>query len=85
MSDDVWAKRMLFDAPNNVGWDALPEGLASMDWGSRWASSRASLLAQVPSVVVPEEFNLLINPQHRDIAITKATKIRRWLYDARIR
>jgi len=43
-----------------------------------------SLLARVPSVVVPEEFNVLINPVHADIAGVEAEKVRKWLYDARL-
>ena len=43
----------------------------------------ASCLAEVPSVVVPEESNLLLNPRHPDAARITARKLRRWLYDPR--
>jgi hypothetical protein len=39
-----------------------------MDWGTAWAESRRSLIAEVPSVVVPAEHNVLINPRHADAA-----------------
>ncbi len=32
--------------------------------GDRWLSERHSLLLQVPSVLVPETWNVLVNPQH---------------------
>lgn len=35
-----------------------------MDWGTRWVVSGASMLAEVPSVIVPEELNILINPSY---------------------
>lgn len=73
-----------FDAQSHVGWDADPAGKVSLDWGTAWAHSRRSLLAWVPSVVVPEEWNLLINPLHPDMAVLTATKVRRWLYDPRL-
>lgn len=76
---------MIFDPSINVGWDALPEGLVSIDWGTNWAISTASLLAQVPSVVVPEEPNTLINPKHPGASALVATKLRRWAYDTRMR
>ena len=43
----------------------------------------AALLAQVPSVIVPEEHNLLVNPAHPHAAQLRVTKLRRWLYDPR--
>jgi hypothetical protein len=46
--------------------------------------SRKSLLAEVPSIVVPEEFNILINPRHPDSGNLTPKKIRRWNYDARL-
>jgi len=85
VSDDAWEKRVIFDPSTNIGWDALPEGLVSIDWGTHWATSGVSLLAQVPSVVVPEEPNIIINPKHPRASTLVATKLRRWTYDARMR
>jgi RES domain-containing protein len=39
----------------------------------------------VPSIVVPEEMNVPINPAHRDLGQLKATKARKWLYDRRLK
>jgi RES domain-containing protein len=85
ITDEMWKERVIFDDSNNVGWDALPEGLVSINWGTSWASSLSSLLAQVPSIVVPEEYNVLINPKHPTASKLVATKLRRWSYDTRIR
>jgi RES domain-containing protein len=85
ITDEMWKERVIFDDSNNVGWDALPEGLVSMDWGTSWAGSLTSLLAQVPSIVVPEESNVLINPKHPTASKLVAKKLRRWSYDTRIR
>ena len=38
-----------------VGWDAAPAGKASLDWGTSWVGGKSSLVAKVPSVIVPEE------------------------------
>lgn len=67
-----------------VGWDALPAGKVSLDAGDAWLKSNDGLLYQVPSVIVPEEGNLLINPRHPDAARLVAVKLRRWQYDARL-
>ena len=49
-----------------VGWDADPSGRAGIQLGSAWIRSGASALLRVPSVIVPDEYNVLINPLHPD-------------------
>lgn len=79
----LWAARaVLSDLP--VGWDAIPEGRVSLDLGDAWLRGAASAVLQVPSVVVPEEFNVLINPMHPDAGSIKAVKRRAWRYDGRV-
>jgi RES domain-containing protein len=82
--DDLWAARVAFEEAGHVGWDALPAGRVSIDWGTRWVHGLESLLADVPSVVVPEERNVLINPLHSDLRRLAARKVRRWTYDGRL-
>jgi RES domain-containing protein len=65
--------------------DALPAGRVSIAYGSDWVASRQSACLIVPSLIVPEERNILINPTHLDAGRLSATKIRKWLYDARLR
>jgi RES domain-containing protein len=51
--------------------EPLPD---TIEWGSQWAATRESLVAIVPSVLLPRrsfernlEFNLLLNPAHPDM------------------
>lgn len=81
---EQWQLAVRFDPATGVGWDALPAGLVSIDWGTQWAQSGASLVALVPSIVVPEETNMLLNPQHPDAAKLMVTKVRRWDFDLRL-
>lgn len=67
-----------------VGWDADPSGRASIQVGTAWLRSMASALLRVPSVIVPDEYNVLINPLHPDNRTIIAVKIRKWLYDPRL-
>jgi RES domain-containing protein len=78
---NAWRRRAMFDRTAHVGWDAEPPGLVSMDWGNQWARSVATLLAEVPSVVVPEEPNILINAAHASAARLEVRKVRQWRYD----
>ncbi len=83
--DDVWSRTLAFDRAKNVGWDASPAGKASLDAGDQWIAARTSLLLTVPSAIVPEESNLLINPLHADLTRLLLRKVRRWTYDTRLR
>jgi len=83
--DDVWTKRDMVDRAALVGWDAMPAGMVSLDFGDKWVSSGTSCLLEVPSAIVPEEANILINPAHPDAAKITAVKVRKWVYDARIK
>ena len=67
-----------------VGWDAGPSGRASLQFGTAWLRSASSALLRVPSVIVPDECNVLINPRHPDSRGIAAVKVRKWLYDPRL-
>lgn len=82
--DADWLAATRFDPAAGVGWDALPAGVVSLDWGTAWAAGGATLLALVPSVVVPEAMNVLLNPQHPAMANVKIMRVRRWHYDSRL-
>ena len=83
--DAVWARaRTVRPEDLPVGWDAAPAGQVSLGFGAAWARGGASALLVVPSAIVPEEFNLLINPAHKDAAAVTAAKLRRWVYDPRL-
>jgi len=82
--DAAWDAAAVVAPEALVGWDAQPVGKASLDWGSAWATGRSSLVARVPSVVVPEEHNVLLNPAHPDARRVRAVKVRRWVYDGRL-
>jgi RES domain-containing protein len=79
--DEVWTERQALTPP--VGWDAMPAGMTSVQAGADWLLSKASALLVVPSVIVPEESNVLINPLHPDAARLAATALRKWHYDQR--
>ena len=84
--DSVWSAAVILHAAvAPVGWDAMPTGKASLDAGDAWATSGVSAVLLVPSVIVPEENNVLINPTHAGTKTITASKIRRWQYDARLR
>jgi RES domain-containing protein len=83
--DAVWGAARTESAGSlPVGWDADPSGRASIQLGSAWIRSGASALLRVPSVIVPDEYNVLINPPHPDSRAIIASKIPKFLYDPRL-
>jgi RES domain-containing protein len=82
--DDVWARRETLAPPLPVGWNVIPEGRVSRHLGSAWLARRSSALLCVPSVVVAEEHNVLINPAHPDAARLAVTRLRRFHFDHRV-
>ena len=66
------------------GWDTLPFSDETVQIGSRWARSNKPLLLRVPSVIVPGEFNYLINPGHPDFRKVKAGRPQPFVFDDRL-
>lgn len=60
---------------------AIPETQAL---GDAWANSKASAVLAVPSVVIPQEFNYLLNPKHPDAKEVSTSEPETFRYDARL-
>lgn len=82
--DEHWQQRMRLIQDDLPGWDSTPPDQVSRTWGERWLASEQTLLAAVPSVIVPEESNVLINPNHPACKNLVVHRLRRWTYDARL-
>jgi len=46
------------------GWDAIPHSHSSATFGGRWLRAAGQLALVLPSVVVPQARNLMLNPLH---------------------
>lgn len=66
------------------GWNVHPAGKGSVDYGTAWLAAKTSALLVVPSVVVPAEDNILINPLHPDAKGIKAKNTGQWQFDHRL-
>ena len=65
-------------------WNAMPFGQETVRLGTAWARARRTLLLRVPSVMVPEEYNWLINPLHPDFYKIKAGRALPFRFDERL-
>jgi len=62
---EEWAKHLDPGLlPKN--WRRFPAPAEIQGIGDRWVRESSSLLLQVPSAIIPQEFNFLINPAHED-------------------
>lgn len=68
----------------DVTWVAEPAGSTTIELGTRWLAAAGGPLLLVPSVIVPEECNALINPAHPAAAAIKPSITRQFIYDPRL-
>jgi RES domain-containing protein len=54
------------------------------DLGSRWHTQQSSCVLRVPSVIVPEECNLVLNPLHPEAAHVSLINERPFRFDGRL-
>jgi RES domain-containing protein len=65
-------------------WNAPPFGDPGGQAGDKWAREKKSAALLVPSVVLPAERNLLINPLHPDFLKVKIHAPERHAIDRRL-
>ena len=65
-------------------WDSRPVSPSTRDTGDRWAKNRKSAVLKVPSVVVPEEYNYLLNPTHPDFEKLTIGSLIKYRFDPRL-
>lgn len=80
--DAVWAQREeVAVAALPSTWNAIPAGGGSVKFGSDWPASLRTPIMVLPSVIVPEESIVLINPRHPAATGIIARTLRRFEYN----
>ncbi|HEA30599.1 MAG TPA: RES domain-containing protein [Leeuwenhoekiella sp.] len=72
----------LGDLPDN--WDAFPPTTITQLLGDDFVSQNEAAILKVPSSIVPEEFNYLINPLHDDVKNIKVARTKAMKFDKRL-
>lgn len=79
-------------APKNIlksqlpkNWRDYPAPSRLAKIGSDWVLSNETLLLRVPSAIVKDEFNILLNPAHGDMKRVKIVDVEKYKLDARLR
>lgn len=66
------------------GWDAMPTSASAQALGRAWLDEGNALALRVPSAILPEESNVIVNPRHPDYARVEMTVIRPFAFDGRM-
>src|SRR3954471_20359604 len=66
-------------------WNTSPVPAAARTFGTNLLKTNADLTFRMPSVIIPREFNYVINPLHRRKSEIKIIDIEDFVYDARIK
>lgn len=65
-------------------WRSAEPGASTQKLGSEWQRSRRSAVLVVPSVLVPQEHCVLVNPEHPDIDKIMISYPEPFAFDARL-
>jgi len=68
--------------PDN--WQAAENYFITQRLGDEWLRRNERAVMKVPSAIIPQEFNYLVNPRHRDFKKIKLKKVELFQFDARI-
>lgn len=65
-------------------WRIFPYGSYTQALGDVFIKNKKSLLLRVPSAVVQGDFNILINPDHKEFGKVRIEKTESFLFDERL-
>ncbi len=69
------------DLPKN--WRTYPPPGQLAETGTEWLKSKSSLLLKIPSAVMQEEYNILINSMHEEMNLVTIESIEKFSFDSR--
>ncbi len=90
-------KTLLIDIPDNIkigvisrenmisNWQAYQNMPYTQKLGDEWIKNKSSAVLKVPSVIIPEEHNYLINPEHKDFKQIRLVSAESFEFDIRIK
>lgn len=65
-------------------WQEIPHSFETQTIGDNFINEGTNLALKVPSVVVPGDYNLILNPNHKDYGKVKVVEVKPFGFDKRI-
>ncbi|MDA8388016.1 MAG: RES domain-containing protein [Nitrospiraceae bacterium] len=81
---DSVAARAVNEADLPADWKVEPPPDSTKQIGTEWALSAETAVLKVPSIIIPGEFNYLLNPDHPDFALLKIKPALPFQFDPRL-
>lgn len=81
--DDI-AMKEIAESGLPADWKDFPHPASTQKYGDAFVLENKYCVLRMPSVVTQGDFNLLINPNHKDFARIKITRIEKFPFDKRI-
>jgi RES domain-containing protein len=73
----------IHELPGN--WKDVPAPASTREFGTRLLEEGRHLIIRLPSAVIPQEFNYIIDPMHKDHKLCKVVAVDDFVYDPRIK
>lgn len=83
LPDNSWHEFKWNELPKN--WSEIPLPVETQLWGSDLLTTAKTLALKLPSVVIPTEYNYIINPLHPDFKKVKIKEVRPFNFDKRLK
>lgn len=78
-----WKEFSIKELPGN--WQEVPAPAETQEWGTKLLQEANHLALKLPSVIIPSEFNYILNPLHPAFKKVKIKDIRPFTFDTRIK
>ena len=65
-------------------WDCFPFSSETANYGTSFLRKKEHLALKIPSIIIPDEYNVILNPLHPDIQACKVINTTQFIFDMRI-
>jgi RES domain-containing protein len=65
-------------------WNTIPHSESTQLKGDEFLDENQFLVLKVPSAIVPQEHNFILNPNHKNFSLIKITAIEKFTFDNRL-
>jgi len=66
------------------GWDNFPFASETVNYGTSFLQKKEHLALKIPSVIIPDEYNIILNPLHPDIQACSVINAIQLIFDMRV-